>query len=292
MNWSERMSLVIEYIEQHLDKELSIEHVADIACCSKYHFHRVFYSSFNVTFAEYVRRRRFTLAAADVVSGKLNVLDIALKYGYESPNAFTRAFRKLHGISPSQARSSQVKLATYNRVAFPSETKCVEKMNYKIVTKPSFNVLGKSKVFEFDDFAKNGQKFWKEYVGTAEYKTLCQLSKGKPGEISEAPLLTVYFPKEKSKKDEFIDLLGVEYTAEDDDSQFEFHRVPPATYAEFECSYRGSMKTNRYIYGEWFSATGYERDEGKPDVVAYFPMPYRHFSEMTVRWWIPIVKKD
>ena len=291
MSWLKRMNLAVEYIEENLNGDIAIDDVAKVACCSKYHFHRVFHACFNVTFAEYVRKRKFTLAAVDVISSQERIMDIALKYGYDSPNAFTRAFRSVHGVNPSEVRSSQVKLATYNRVFFPSEAIGIEKMDYQIVDKPAFKVLGKSKRFEFDDFAKNGQKFWKEYVSSEEYKALCQLSNGKPGVITGAPLLTAYFPKENSKRDEFLDVLGIEFISNKKIKPFEAHKVPSATYAEFECTYRSAMKTNRYIYGKWFSATGYQRDGNKPDIVAYFPMPYRHFSEMGVRWWIPVTKK-
>jgi len=291
MNWPERMRLAMEYIESNLNGSVTIEDAAKIACCSKYHFHRVFYSYFDITFAEYVRKRRFTLAAADVISGQ-KVMDVALKYGYDSPNAFTRAFRSLHGINPSEARSSQAKLVTYNRASFPPETRDFAKMNYKIVERPAFKIIGKSKRFEFEDFAKNGPKFWKAYVASADYKALCQLTNGQPGSVTGAPLLTAFFPEEKSKQDVFLDVLGVELDADKPAKPFEAHSVPAATYAEFECSYRSSMKTNRYIYGEWFSATGFERDGDKPDIVGYFPMPYRHFSEMGVRWWVPVVRRQ
>lgn len=292
MSWSQRINLVIEYIERNLNGAITTEDAAKIACCSKYHFHRVFFSYFRVTFAEYIRARKFTLAAVDVVNGEERILDIALKYGYESPNAFTRAFRNIHGVNPNEARLTQVKLATYSRVSFPIKERGIEKMDYKIIERPSFNVVGKSKSFDFDEFYKNGKQFWKEYVSTDEYKALCQLTNGKPGPVTVAPLLTAYFPKEKSKLDEFIDVLGLEVTSDIQTEAFEVHTVPPATYAEFDCSYRSAMKTNRYIYSEWFSATGYERDGDKPDVVAYFPMPYRHFSEMGVRWWVPIIKES
>jgi len=290
MNWPERMSLAINYIEDNLKGDVSIEDVAKIACCSIFHFHRVFFSYFNITIAEYLRRRKFTLAAVEVVNSRSKIMDIALKYGYDSPNAFTRAFRNFHGVNPSEARASQLELSSYSRATLPIETRQVEKMNYKIVEKPSFKIIGRSKRFEFNDFAKNGKKFWKEYVGSDEYKTLCQIGNGKPGSVTGAPLLTAYFPREKSKLDEFVDVLGIESIADTDSSQFEIHTVQPARYAEFNCSYKSSMKTNRYIYGEWFSATGYERDDNKPDIVAYLPMPYRHFSEMAVRWWVPVVK--
>jgi AraC family transcriptional regulator len=181
MSWSKRLNLAVGYIEDNLNGSLALEDVARIACCSKYHFHRVFFASFGVTFAEYVRRRRFTLAAVDILSGDRKIVDIALKYGYDSANAFTRAFRHIHEVNPSQARTSDVSLTSYNRVFFPLEITAVEKMEYKIVKKPSFKIIGKSKVFEFDEFVKNGSKFWKKYVTSTEYKKLCQLTNGKPG---------------------------------------------------------------------------------------------------------------
>ena len=291
MSWSRRMNFAIEYIEDNLNSVLTLEDVAKIACCSKYHFHRVFFSAFNVTFAEYIRRRRLSLAAVDIVSGEERIVDIALKYGYDSPNAFTRAFRNIHGVNPGNVRSSQVKLASYNRVVYPLQTAGVENMDYKIVKIPSFKVVGKSKDFSFDDFAKNGSKFWKEYVSSDNYKKLCQLTNGKPGPLTEAPLLSVYFPKENSKKDEFTDLLGLEVLSDMEIGKRKVHTVPAATYAEFDCTYRTSMKTNRYIYGEWFSSIGYERDGSKPDVAAYFPIAFRPMGEMGVRWWIPVIKK-
>lgn len=290
MSWLERMNLAIEYVEENLGSEITIEEAAKIACCSKFHFHRVFISFFNITFAEYIRKRRFTLAATDVANSNDSIIDIAMRYGYDSPSAFTRAFRNIHRVNPSEVRTSQVKLATYNRVSLPLETEGTEKVDYKIVEKPSFEVAGKSKSFQFDEFAKNGKQFWKDYVGSDEYRVLCQLTKGRPGNVTSAPLVTAYFPKEKSKLDEFIDVLGVEVDFECDATPFDIHTIPSATYAEFYCSYRNAMKTNRYIYGKWFSATGYDRDGDKPDIVAYFPMPYRHFSEMSVRWWVPIIK--
>ncbi|SMF46782.1 AraC family transcriptional regulator [Alteromonadaceae bacterium Bs31] len=289
MSWFERMNSVVEYVEEHLDSDVSIEDAAKIACCSKYHFHRVFYSYFDITFAEYVRKRKFSLAAVDVLSGRETILKIALKYGYESPNAFTRAFRSIHGVNPGEARSSNVELSTYSKATFSSELKGAEKMNYKIVERPSFNIIGKSKRFEFDEFSKNGKKYWKEYVSSDEYKCLCQLSDGKPGLVTGSPLLTAYFPRENDKRGGFLDVLGIECQSKRNVKPFETHTVPPAIYAEFECSYRNAMKTNRAIYGKWFSATGYERDGDKPDVVAYFPMPWRHFSEIGIRWWVPVL---
>ena len=293
------MNLAIEYIEENLDSAIAIDEVAKVACASKYHFHRMFYAAFKVTPADYIRKRKLTKAAAELVSGNLRVVDVATKYGYDSPNAFTRAFRQLHGLNPGKVRTTQAKLSVFNRVAFEYEPRGTVVLDYRIIEKPEFELLGKSKDFEFDRFVKEGPKFWKDYVGTNEYKLLLELTKGRCGPVSESALMSAYFPIEQADQNaegnrhEFTDLLAIEKSSQIDanTSHFENYSVPAATYAEFNCTYQTSMKTNRYIYGEWFAATGYERDGNKPDIAAYFPMPFRPLKEMGVRWWIPVVKK-
>ena len=292
MNWSQRMNAAIEYIENNLGETLSLEDVAQVACCSKYHFHRVFFSHFKVTCSEYIRRRKLTLAAVEIINGDSKIVDISLSYGYESANAFTRAFKNVHQVTPSRVRSGSATLSSYNRVFFPVENKGGEKMDYKIVEIPEFKLVGKSKHFNFDQFVKDGPKFWKEYVTSNDYQKLYDITGGRPSPVTNAPLLSVYFPKENGKQDEFVDVLGVETTADMSCDEFEAYTVPLATYAEFNCTYKTSMKTNRYIYGEWFSSTGYERDGSKPDIVAYFPIPFKPMGEMRIRWWIPIVSKN
>ena len=289
IDWSQRIHLAIKHIEENLEENLRLQDVADIACCSKYHFHRLFYGFVGTTFAEYVRRRRLTLAAKDLLRGKSKVIDIAAKYNYESHNAFTRAFRKVHGFNPSEIRSYQSKLASYSRASFPNLINCGVKMQYQIVNRQSFDVLGKSKNFRFDDFVKNGPKFWKEYVASDAYQRLYRITEGRPGEVSEAALLSVYFPTDGQVGDEFTDVLGVEAGRDLSLTGHTRHTVPAATYADFYCTYKTSMKTNRYIYGEWFPSTNYERDGDKPDLVSYFPIAFRPMGEMIVRWSIPVL---
>lgn len=291
MNWQTRMQLVIEYIEANLQDELNIEKVANIACSSKFHFHRMFFSYFNVTFAEYVRRRRLTLAANEVISGKQKIIDIAANHGYDSPNAFTRSFKKIHGLNPSEARKKGKRLSAYHRATVNNFYAGENKLDYKIVTIPEFTILGKSKEFNFDQFVKEGPKFWKSYVGTDEYKKLLDITNGHSGKHSKSPLVSAYFPQENGSRDRFYDVLGVEVPSDFKSTEFERYKVPEATYAEFECTYKTSMKTNREIYGKWFSATGYERDNNKPDIAAYFPKTFRPISEIGIRWWIPIITK-
>lgn len=94
MDWLKRMNHALEYIETHLSEEIDYDQVAGTACCSAYHFQRMFSFITNVSLSEYIRRRRLTLAAFELQSGGVKVIDMALKYGYESPEAFSRAFKK------------------------------------------------------------------------------------------------------------------------------------------------------------------------------------------------------
>lgn len=265
--------------------------VASKANCSSFHFQRMFYAIIGITPAEYIRRRRLTLAAADLAVGNEKVIDIALKYGYESPNSFTRAFRNMHGLNPREVCTSGVKLSAYNRVSFHVEIKGGSDMDYRIVEKPAFELVGKSKIFTHDNFFKEAPKFWKEYVCTDEYLSLWSLTNGKWGQVTEAPLMSVYLPYDKGNSESFFDIFGVENSPEIDTKKFKVYKIPSATYAEFNCTYQASVKMNKFIYGEWLPSTGYERDAEKPDIAAYFPVAFMSIKGMGVRWWIPVVKK-
>ena len=104
MDWPERMSAALDYIEDNLAGEIDFTEAAKLACCSPFYFQRLFLIVSGMTLGEYVRRRRLTLAAKELSSGPVKVIDVALKYGYDSPDAFTRAFRAVHGVTPQAAR--------------------------------------------------------------------------------------------------------------------------------------------------------------------------------------------
>lgn len=118
MEWVEKMNRAIDYIEDHLEDRVDYEKVAQIACCSVFLFQRMFSFLTDVSLSEYIRRRRMSLAAIELKNSDIKVIDLALKYGYESPEAFTRAFQTFHGISPALARRYGVDLKDYNRISF------------------------------------------------------------------------------------------------------------------------------------------------------------------------------
>ncbi|MEM7706427.1 MAG: AraC family transcriptional regulator [Pseudomonadota bacterium] len=287
MNWPKRFNAALNFIEQNLQSQISTDDVARVACCSRYHFHRVFVATFKISCAHYIRMRRLTLAAAEVIGTTQRISDIGGKYGFDSPNAFSRAFRRVHGVNPSAARAGTVHLRAFGRKTFPAGKDLGDTMDYSIVDVPSFNILGKSKTFSFDEFVKDGPEYWKTYVKSDDYTKLIDDNASQPGAKTHAPMLTAYFPQEEKGSDAFIDVLGIETAMSSHDS-YEIYRVPSANYAEFHCTYKTSMKTNRYIYSSWFADTGYERDSKKPDIASYFPVPFRPLGEMRIRWWIPI----
>ena len=113
MDWLNRMNKAVDYIESNLADEISYDKAAQVACCSAYHFQRMFSFITDVPLSEYIRRRRLTLAAFELQTSDIKVVDVALKYGYESPEAFSRVFKNLHGVMPVSARDIGVALKAF-----------------------------------------------------------------------------------------------------------------------------------------------------------------------------------
>jgi AraC family transcriptional regulator len=290
MEWSDRMNAAIAYIEDNLEREIDYNETASRANCSQSHFQRMFLVVIGVTPAEYARRRRLTLAARDLSVGNSKVLDVALKYGYDSPNAFTRAFKAIHGINPQEARTSGVKRTAYPRITFHIALKGGSDMDYRIIEKPAFDVVGKIRKWNManGEFQREARKFWKKFGNSQEYQTMWDLTNGRWGNTSDAPLMSVYLPNENGTWDPMVEIFGLEKPKDQELENFEVIHVPAATYAEFHCTMATSAKVNKQIYREWFPSTGYERDAGA-DIAAYFPVAFR--PQVRVRWWIPIVNK-
>jgi len=151
MEWLERMNRAMDYIELNLTEDIELGEIARRACCSSHEFQRMFSFITNVTLAEYIRRRRLTLAALELQSNEgKRVIDIAVKYGYESPVSFARAFQSLHGITPAMARQAGNTFKAYPRLSFLISIKGAEAMNCRIEAKESFEVFGIEGVFRSD----------------------------------------------------------------------------------------------------------------------------------------------
>jgi len=144
MDWVERINMVVDYIERRIENEEPIDEkaISEIAACSYGLFQGSFTQISGISLAEYVRRRKLTLAAYDLQNTNARVIDVALKYGYQSADAFSVAFKRLHGISPVDSKKPNNKLTFYCRLRFALTIQGVDKMDYTIIERETFNVVG------------------------------------------------------------------------------------------------------------------------------------------------------
>jgi AraC family transcriptional regulator len=290
MEWSERMNAAIGYIENNLENEIDFNTAAQKACCSTFHFQRMFSVVIGIAPGEYVRRRRLTLAARDLVSSGSRVIDIALKYGYDSPVSFSRAFRNLHGVTPQVARSGGVPLAAVPRICFSVILVGGMDMDYKIIEKPAFTTVGRGKKFSTShgqNFIKIPQ-FWQEFMKSPDFAALLELGGKKPGLVTGGECLGLCIAGENNSWEPFTYAICVE-TSTKNHAGFEVYPVPAANWAVFDCKLTNIQEVTKRIFNEWFPSTGFEHDF-RPEIEVYFPEDART-REMPCHIWIPIIRK-
>lgn len=139
----EPLNEALEYVEHHLDEPIEMAELARIAVTSEYHFRRLFSALAGMPLSEYIRRRRLTVAGAEVLSAERTLLEIAVRYGYGSGEAFARAFRAVHGVGPGEARRTGAVLRSQPRISFRLTVEGSSSMRYRIVEKNAFRLVGK-----------------------------------------------------------------------------------------------------------------------------------------------------
>ncbi len=139
----ERLNQAMEHIERHLDRPVDVAELARIAVTSEYHFRRLFAALAGIPLSEYVRRRRLTVAGAEVLAGERTLLDIAVRWGYGSAEAFARAFKAVHGVGPGEARRTGAALSAQPRLSFRLTIEGSNSMRYRIVQKDAFQLAGR-----------------------------------------------------------------------------------------------------------------------------------------------------
>ncbi|MEU8260400.1 AraC family transcriptional regulator [Micromonospora sp. NPDC048999] len=139
----ERLNQAMDHLERHLDQPVEVADLARIACVSEHHFRRLFSALAGIPLSEYVRRRRLTVAGAEVLAGKVPLLDVAVRWGYGSNEAFARAFRAVHGVGPGEARRTGATLRSQPRMSFRLIVEGSSSMQYRIVEKDAFRLVGR-----------------------------------------------------------------------------------------------------------------------------------------------------
>ncbi len=280
MDTLENMKQAIDYIESNLDREIEYAKIAQVALCSQYHFQRMFGFLIGVPLSEYIRRRRLTLAAFDLQNSDEKIIDIALKYGYNSPDSFTRAFMAMHGILPSKAREKGISLKAYPRITFSLSIKGAVKMNYRIEQKDTFTIVGVTQRFSHvEGLGDNIGKMWRE-TPPETIGQIAGLGNGLVGVYSGMyeDNTTDYYIAAITEKECPKTLIKLEIQAH--------------TWAIFEIT--GPMPTAMAdiwgrIFSEWFPTSGYEHAEA-PEI-EWYSSGDLSASDYKSEIWIPVIKK-
>jgi AraC family transcriptional regulator len=279
MEWIEHLNKAINYMEEHLEDEIELEKVAQIACCSVFHFQRMFSYIADIPLSEYIRRRKMTRAALDLQSGDIKIIDIAVKYGYDSPTAFTRAFKNVHGISPSEAKSKGTYLKAFPPISFKIMIKGDTEMNYRIEKKESFRIVGVKEhyLLNIEENFVEIPLFWQKTAQSGVIPKLCSL-------MNKAPygILGVSTCMNGKDFDYFIAIASDKETPE---GMYEY-MVPQGIWAIFECICSDIQIMQKRIITEWLPSSGYEYADA-PDIEVYVEEGPQGKCEV----WIPIVKK-
>ena len=284
MDWLEKMNNAMDYIEANIANEISYDKAAHIACCSTYHFQRMFAFITNVPLSEYIRRRRLTMAAFDLQTSDIKVIDAAYKYKYESPEAFSRAFKILHGVTPISARDKGTPLKAYPKMTFSISIKGDTEMNYRIEQREAFEVFGVCGVISanMEQAFNDVPQFCKKCDEDGTVKRMNDLL----GRFSDSYLHSALY----DHSDDGFKYMICYHTPKNGAIPKDFTRleVPEQTWAVFTEPNCEMQNLWRRIYSEWFPASGYDQAEGPTFEMYYGQARHQNgFGEI----WIPVKKK-
>ena len=270
--WIEGLQASIDFIEQHLDEPLDVGEIAGKAALSPFYFQRIFGAMCGMTVGEYIRARRMTLAAQELIRSETKVIDVAVKYGYDSPDSFTKAFQRFHGITPSQAREPGAPLRSLAPLHIKVSLEGGSMMDYRIVEKAPFTVVGVKRPFNSDTSYQEIPKFWDEWLARGKDRPImgtfgvCIDMKGKDFDYWIADL---YFPWE------------------DVPEGCETRVIPGSLWAQFPCTIKTLQDTNTKIWAEWLPALQGYTLAGEYDIEVYLP-PEEGSDDMKVYIWVPL----
>ena len=278
MDWLENWNKALDELERSLNGEIRLEELGRLAGCSPYHFQRMFSYLAGVPLKEYVRRRRMTRAAADLRAGE-KVLEVALRYGYDSPTAFNRAFQGIHGVAPSLAKQDGVKLKAFPRIRFKFVLKGDVEMEYQIVGKDAFRIVGfrTPLTMDVEESFQAVPRFWGE-VGPRIGELIPLMSPEMPGVLGVS---TCHHEAENSY------YIAVASNAPVPEGLSEW-TVPAATWAVFTGQGQAPLaiqELQKRIVSVCLPDSGYEWAQA-PDVEVYLNGP--DAAEAQFQVWLPV----
>ena len=286
----------IEYIEENLTSNIDFKMVAQNAKCSSYHFQRMFSSLVGIPLSEYIRRRRLTLAAIEIQNSDEKIIDIALKYGYDTHSSFTRAFQLIHSVTPSKVRAEGATLMAYPPISFQLIIKGVEAMQYQIIETQPFKVFGMD-VVQIDGWVP--EKFLEHadrviengshdatniaagFLGNAQ-----EMIAKDEWDVTKIHLLdAIHFWDEAGNK---YFMYGWELPETGVNEQFTILEIPLTSWVVVTVQLDGDRSVIARCYNDlyvnWFPTSGYEQAPGRPIIEKY--------DTRNAELWMPIMKKQ
>ena len=276
-NWTESIQNALRYVEENLSGDLDIREIAKRACVSPFYFQRIFSALCGISIGEYIRRRRLTLAGEELTNSDDKVIDIAAKYGYDSPDSFNRAFQRFHGISPSAARKTGAPLRAYAPVKIRLTLEGGNMMEYRIVEKPQFTVMGVSRKFHPETSYQKIPEYWTEMMSCGDF-----------------PLMGMYgiCMDEAEAGGEFDYWIADNYIPwKEIPTGCRSLVIPGGTWAVFPCKLKTLQDTNTRMWQEWLPGCREYRLGGSYNIELYGPPDEKDPGESYVELWLPVEKR-
>lgn len=295
MEWIKSLQRTINYIEAHLLENITSEDIAKEVYMSSFYLQKGFKIMTGYSIGEYVRYRRLYLAALDAISGTHKVIDLAYKYGYDTPESFTKAFRRFHGISPMQIRNHAEKIKTFLPLKIKISIQGGNDMDYVVERMNGFQIIGFEREFLFDSSYQEIPKFWNEfcekYCSQEEPKdeiqqAICDCCIGEFGVcISDS---------EHEKKGKFRYLIAGTYKGGNIPKGMTVFTFPDMDWAKFNCigSMPGALQSiNTKIFQEWLPQNpDYEIAMGAN--IEWYSKGDTSASDYESAIWLPVKKKE
>lgn len=259
MDWIKAIETAIEYIENNITEDLTVGKIADSVHISPFYFQKGFSMLCGYTVGEYIRMRRLSLAGSELLSSDIKIIDLAVKYGYDSPDSFTKAFIRFHKSTPTDARKNNVSLKSFAPLHIRLSLEGGALMEYRIEKKAPFKVMGVSKIFSYESPNTDIPKYWDELElpGNAAY-----------GEEKKRPVTGMYgicFDEEMAGN-RFRYMIADDFRPETAaENNLEVYDIPGHTWAVFPClgpMPRAIQEVNQKIFSQWLPANPYEISEG------------------------------
>lgn len=287
MEWNEKLQEIIDYVENHLQRKeemIDSEEISKIAGCSFGFFQKVFSYMNGISFAEYIRSRKLTLAGYDLKSTDLKVIDISYKYGYDSPTSFTKAFQLFHGVSPREARNRDVVLQVVPKMQVSER----REYSWKLEQKEGFRLVGKRIIVSCEDnlHFRKIPEFWNECQRDGTFAKLISMDTAVPKGIFG--LFGTY--EEQSSEMEYSIMARSDQELP---QGFTEVNIPGATWAIFDC--RGSVpqaiqKGWQYLNEEWL--VKYPFQHAQCPEIEWYSNGNAYDSDYLSQIWIPVIEEE